>query len=428
MLCGAPLAACSDEAQPTRPPFTSSTAGSSFGNAGTSGYPGPGQAGSTSTVTCSPRDDCTCADGRVGDTICTGNVASCQCDNCPTYEEPTPPAFDACGGNLAGYWQSDELQGSAIDFRLYRRQGGSYFFAGTCAAQLGSAEYVTPMRIRANAVEPTYGVLEIATGPLAVSLSLLEDCVEDALQVSCSQLEVSGTCKEACGVCDCVLGGAAFSEINVIWSSGDGTFDLFDSSMSYCVTGDQLQVMSAEGFVTTLHRVYPFAQPAACAERTTEASCVSGCTWASGACTGTPLRCELTDYGVVPGCELQAMPQVCTGTQPACSTHQSADCLSAPGCEVGSACVGGAVNCSHLTGSCDFCEGVTGCTYCAQGSGSCGGTSTCAAQTSKFSCEDVARFNMGTCTWTPDLCVGTPLPCSEITPENCAATPGCSLQ
>jgi hypothetical protein len=362
------------------------------------------------------------------------------------------PEFDACAGEPFGVWESDSITAPSLTLRLYQRDRlGGVNFAGTCPTQVD--ELVTRGKVRLSLLD---GGDAVMTGsPVSLSYRLLDECVQETVDQSCTQLELNGKCTKTCGICQCDLMGNTFDGEGT-WSRQGSTLTLSLAnvwSLDYCVQGDRLMLRDIDGLVLELHRLNLFSSPAACAGRSpeacvrgcalgvceggvlceaamNEASCTNrqGCTWNAESCVGQPEPCELADYGVVPGCDLTDTPLNCTGTRAPCRDMDSVSCEAAPGCMVSAGCEGGAVSCGKLTGACSFCGDVDGCGDCGEGSASCAGSSSCVAQQSSYACERVKQLGMGDCQWVEGLCMGEPTPCDELPPEACASAPGCELQ
>lgn len=402
----------------------SESASSSGGNGGTS----TGSAAASGQDNCSRTNDaCECENGGRGLYSCHDGENVCNCDACEQLA-PETFAFDACGGEPLGTWilSSTETFGAHV-FVSNELTGHTDF----CPAQL-KFDDVDAFDYRLAFSDS--GEVEVYTSAYSTTYWYDEACVEEGLYTSCEAtdwdlFECTG---QACGLCSCP----------VSWpeSSWTGTWTQSDSALSistatgestdydYCVDGDRMQLL-AEGISLVFARAYTFSRPLPCADREPEA-CTGGCALDGDTetCSGSPDACALGDYGNVLGCEwVDAAEPNCAGERERCQDQALESCEDLYGCEVASACVGGAVACDALSGACGFCADVTGCTPCSDRDAPCIGSTTCEAQPRQSDCESATEYGMGDCEWLDETCVGELIPCEELTPEECAGAPGCML-
>jgi hypothetical protein len=114
------------------------------------------------------------------------------------------PAFEACGGEPFGVWESDEISAPSFTLRLYQRNAfGGFIAAGSCPTQV--TELGAPASMRLALLDGGEAVMT-GTG-VSLSFHLLDSCVQETLGQSCTQLELNGECAAQCGVCDCHMMG-----------------------------------------------------------------------------------------------------------------------------------------------------------------------------------------------------------------------------
>jgi hypothetical protein len=170
------------------------------------------------------------------------------------------------------------------------------------------------------------------------------------------------------------------------------------------------------------------ACPGSCSDA---AGCDPGLTCSNGTCTcsTSPGACGAyactndmcldsctsdSDCAPTYGCASGKCMQ-CGGAALDCS--QQGNC-GAPGCSPG--CLGGSINCSLMDYAQQACQDVVGCTYDSS-TNFCSGNALCADQNATL-CMVLQGCSVG------GTCTGTVTPCSQLTPAQCTATAGCSLQ
>jgi hypothetical protein len=415
-------AACSEsESSPTPPPVIAA-------------------AGSAGTGQCD--NACTCANGLYGSFDCAKDA--CSCDACPAFAPPAPVSFQACGGDPTGFWRlSDYEQGG---FELALTKLGSGGLTAICTGQVPQP------------AQPEEALLEVkADGSAALyfqmpsfEFELAQSCLADA-GATCSALPSYGCEELDCGLCRCNAAAQSVDEEKLTWKQAATTLTLTDEKgnpaspwLDFCVAGDTLSYrVSGASNLLTFERVYRAGEPQPCPERS-PADCESGgtcvlgrcvgtgscseaageaecakfqdCAWDPAACYGQAYaHCTVSDYANgTPGCVLSEVPTECGGTPSVCAEQPG---CAAKGCSIGPTCEGGERSCVYGD------EGIPGCV--------CDNINC----TGKFSCSDVPggeneceSAGSNDCEWNTTACVGTAIPCKELSANECEMTIGCVLQ
>lgn len=406
-------------------------------------------------VECTPGESCSCGQGYEypGSATCDaqGN-RDCECESCPALDVKAAPTVQTCSGYPFGSWQliHAELSGSRQELSI-RRPDGSVEARGSCPMV---TEFVGEPSDRYILTLHENGLAESATEPLRVTLSWSESCVigkTPALSCRSGAWEYSN-CKLDCDICSCdsIIGAETSGTRLWDWTeealflnlSGEAT-----AEFAYCMTGNKLE-LSAPDLYLVYSRINKLAWPTACSLRTaetcligapdtcrrggcvgevactyadTEAACLAapGCSWDANGCSGNaPSKCDLADYGVVPGCGFTTR---CQGEPVACESRIAAGCKD--GCTL-AACKGGALQCEDFS--------VSACPPpCAVGpDGSCVGPAFDCSTLTQYACLSTAipRNHSGqACVWDSTACRGVPVPCDSVPLEMCDVAPGCSL-
>lgn len=113
----------------------------------------------------------------------------------------------------------------------------------------------------------------------------------------------------------------------------------------------------------------------------------------------------------------------CQGSPAPCSSFLSSNtCLTELGCtDTLALCSGNVPSCSVQNET--SCNAIMGCLWDSSSS-SCGGVS----EACNIFSDGTSCVQQTGCSWTPFVCNGTVLPCSEVAPLPCSIQPGCSLQ
>jgi hypothetical protein len=439
------------EPDPARPNAATATPGAALPIAGDNGVPiasQPVPGVEEDPDACQAGQECICNDGRVGQMLCAEEAGSCDCKGCPEAPAAGVLEFDACGGEPFGFWRLKQTLHEGLEIPVYFDETT---LLGTCPGAITQLDQDIEYRLELQ----DGGVLNMAGASTPMSFNMLGACLEELTGLPGDD---SGNCRRECGVYQCDVPSEPYPETTDLgsWTRTETTLDMsFLGEAQYCVDEGELRLRFENGIVQVLERVFPFNAPSACEERAPEsctggcrlgqcagdagcedareeANCTNrqGCDWLADACVGTPRDCGLGEYEVIPGCELLDAQPVCSGEREACddTTLENCNVGDAPGCQVEAGCVGGAVDCGVLTGACSMCDGVDGCSTCAEGSSACLGSSTCAEQLSQYSCERATTLEMGQCDWVEALCRGEAVACAEVPAEICDSVAGCALQ
>lgn len=406
--------------------------------------------GNEPPVQCGTGLPCDCMNGLRGITTCEDNVASCDCSACEVDDPNPPPSdFDACGGEPFGAWR-------LLDTVYYDQ---TLTFATGVGSKKRSVECLAHPVAQAPALEL---LLELSDGGVAravaaggnVEYRTPESCLMGGLQETCEQ---NGCEQGACGQCFCLGGTLNLNVPSGSWTRNNAKLSVGSSdqqtAFDYCVQDDRMTLrLEGQQIVLELERVSLLGAPRTCGERSPEecapagvlrtdchiGSCTGGeecpfamaesdctnrqgCTWDTSICSGTAApTCAISDYDVLPGCQVTTQKPSCTGTSTACAEYTAATCPVAEGCKIADICTGESGACSGFWDAC-----TPGCTCMAVPDGDyceCVGTSDCSQATTQAGCEaDTLE-----CHWGPG-CSGSLPDCSQVSVETCEAVPGCVL-
>src|SRR5688572_5706850 len=99
------------------------------------------------TPRCYAQVPCTCADGRSGRTECSGDISTCSCAHCPTFEpDAVSTSFASCGGDPRGMWRLTSADAKAASTHLYRWWFGELAGEGECPIE--GLELSAPKNLR----------------------------------------------------------------------------------------------------------------------------------------------------------------------------------------------------------------------------------------------------------------------------------------
>jgi hypothetical protein len=332
-----------------------------------------GKAGSptvdpTPTPTCLPGTGCRCENGELGETLCSGDIPSCDCGVCPPFAPATPTAFKACGGAPEGTWQtlSSGLSGVVAHLSVSTLLGTTEITCPADFTELAAADL--------GLVLNTSGSAEVAYTAPDLYGTVLESCLEAGLARSCEQIP---QCEDTgCGTCGCGFANSDFSGAAERWSQQGTTLTVGPFTFDYCVEDRAMTLVNREnGLRFELQRVVEPEQK----------------------CAGTAAECGLNET--------------------------EKDCKLVRGCSAATACVGDAVRtCNYLVDVCTLCPAGCECEFNV-GQSQCAGVAHCQDMTTAAECAGLG------CEWQGFVgCGGIPDPCDSLTVAECRFTPGCSVK
>jgi hypothetical protein len=303
--------------------------GSSGGELSLPGYSPP---------SCVAGSACTCDLGRAGTAVCPPppQLPTCKCNACPPQVVEPAPTVEGCGGNPIGLWRLTKLDWGSRTIALQ-----SNGLVTNCDAMVKPLDTELP-RMFMDLAEGGKAV-QFAE-PIGMSFAFANSCLTKlGSGLSCdtglwSPSFERTVCNWDCETCVCGSGIDGTHTSIAGWRRTEEAFTIgileYARDYAYCVTDTQLE-LSADGVHLVFERVRKLSeQPQACALRTpdtcllgrpdacsqgacvgeskclgasTEGVCLtfSGCSWDPDACVGVaPTVCDLSDFGLVPGCEL----------------------------------------------------------------------------------------------------------------------------
>lgn len=382
--------------------------------------PGASYAGATSQPTCVLGTQCDCDDGDYGYMLC--EPASCQCPPCPTFKPDVLPEFQSCAGDVLGDWtlESAEFQAEPRVFMANRDED----FV-TCPAQLAAA----PADFKLNLSVPSKARARLEMSEFAFNARFLDSCSKPILGFNCGNGPSSegGPCHAVgCGACECpsTVFSATRSE-SLQLRLDDATLSIAGMDLQYCVDGDHL-TLSGHGLTAKLRKVAFVGTPVACESRDA-ANCElgwfgTGCKWAAGKCSGSvPLRCQIEDYGHVPGCAVYEADAACVLLKAPenCADHDQAECAATTGCVWPNSCSGPDIDCNVLWLRSGICDTDGGCTKI--DNDVCMGTAECMKHTSQVPCQELNQCAWGGCRAVKSV------PCQDYPLSECTEHEECEI-
>lgn len=380
---------------------------------------------------CSGGQTCACPNGGAGKTVCEYGVA--RCSSCPPAPPPKLP--DACGGDPSGLWRSTSLAYGQVQVPVTLNG----YPKGTCAGQPGPEEPGAVFAMDLRTASKAYFVAQGLPRTIALSAS--------CLGATCQNTSIDAVqCSGAGDTCTCYA-SALVRGPSGTWKTEGGKITLSDGKfarqLSYCVTGDKLEMFDASGAVINMVRTNVSGEPTACSDRPDESACrhngdcwwgtCSGagkcpttfnanqcaswdCTWIPDQCSGSvPGGCDITRWSL--GCGFTEGQKQCAGIVKDCATLTSAKCGATKGCTATPACTGTATADPH-----EWDGDAAGCK--AHG-GKYADTSCFELSCAKIAAASPCKSTDG-CAW--NLCSGEATPCEELDLATCSKSSGCGVE
>ncbi len=257
-------------------------------------------------------DDSRGAGVPAGSPATAGAPASPSPQSCAyEFAPPSVPEVDPCGGNPAGTWVTEDFQ---FPYLRIDTVGTNHTIYGSCNAQIvegdGAALEDFFWRLELDTLQFD---VEVDIPPLDVLVYRENSCFREAAGGGSCDTSLKPPCRLSCGVCACDVseeGDGATLRFNL--QEGTAALNLWGRSetFNYCVTGDVLELSSAEAGMYIRLKHPSGCRRGACrgtgvcngAYRQDHCEQRLDCEWFPDECNDDP--CQLEEYGVNPACML----------------------------------------------------------------------------------------------------------------------------